>query len=226
MAFFFREPPKLTDFRLAIFDLDGTLSRFDHDKLVSIALEVFGNRGFQDLTPSYLLELHSQNNFLGFADPKERPQLERELQDAIHYSEPEMTPVFFEGVGETLEHLLAKGLRIAIATARRCLPEELVDPLKQHGLLQHISHIATRGKSDWHWTNKKHMLEEIFQALTCQPAESFVCGDTPSDIESARAVDAGLSVALLSGGIDEKVLKKSLPDCILESVSHIPHAFL
>lgn len=65
--------------------------------------------------------------------------------------------------------------------------------------------------------------EERF-GIQCIPENVFVIGDTPRDIQSARAIGARV-IAVATGGYESKDLKAFHPDCLFENLSDVRQFF-
>jgi len=94
-----------------------------------------------------------------------------------------------------------------------------------HGILSHASFISARSPQDKLWNSKTPQILELCRLSAVSPAQAIKVGDSPLDIHSARDAGIGLTVAVLSGGIKEEVLRAAAPDHILKDVSHLPHIF-
>ncbi len=208
--------------KLAIFDLDGTLIEFEDEYFYPEALKIISKLGFPKITKEDLREYWSHNNFFGFVPEEQRQEFAHTFHEI--YDEDTLPPPRpFAGTVETLEHLLQHGIKIAIATARTSMAEELELSLHGSGLLKYISLVSTRGPQVRTWRDKTEQILSICTELQVLPTQSFMAGDAPVDIISAKQAQLSFSIALLSGGIREDVLKGTNPDLILEDVSHIRH---
>ena len=119
---------------------------------------------------------------------------------------------------DLLEQLHLTGFSLAIATARLTPEEQLRKEIEHTGFLNFISHVATRRCPTIDWRDKRETIQSVCDAHNVSPKRAVMIGDIPADIESAKAVGIGLSVAVRSGGIKGEILAAASPDLILDSV--------
>lgn len=211
-----------SNYKLAIFDLDGTLIEFEDEYFYPEALKIISHLGYPQITKADLQENWSHNNFFGFVPEEQRQEFAHSFHEI--YDEDTLPPPRpFAGTVETLEHLLQHDIKIAIATARTSMAEELEMSLHGSGLLKYISLVSTRGPVIRSWRDKTEQILSVCRDLSILPEFAFMAGDAPVDIISAKQAKIALSIALLSGGIRKEVLKGTHPDLILDDVSQIRH---
>lgn len=208
--------------KLAIFDLDGTLIEFEDEYFYPEALKIISALGYPKITKADLQHYWSHNDFFGFVPEEHRQEFAHSFHEV--YDEDTLPPPRpFAGTIETLEHLLGHDIKIAIATARTSMAEELEMSLHGSGLMKFISLVSTRGPAIRSWRDKTEQILSICRGLSIDPQLSFMAGDAPIDIISAKQAKLALSIALLSGGIRKEVLSSTHPDLILDEVGQIRH---
>jgi len=158
----------------------------------------------------------------------------------IHFEQPLLPP---ERICQTLEQLRARGYTLGIATGRP--GQEALPPLRNYGLLacfeqQHIvtdtqvtrAEAKLRAQGNTTTLLKPHPFPFLLAANPTyqlgQPAPSrgsfIVVGDTPSDVQGARAAGA-LTIAVLTGARTaeaKRLLEQSQPDFIVPDITHVP----
>lgn len=211
-------------FGAALLDLDGTLIAHQNDFFYSHLLEIYTQLGESPPSRDHF-DLYLRSNTL-FADIEESRRQSFvtafwKTFDAVSWPEPNL----IEGVEVTLDHLLTQGTQIAIITARTHLPEDVTHHLRETKLLNYISVISTLGET--HLRNndgtelKKSQILDVCQRIQVEPSLCMVAGDSPSDILSGKAAGVSLTVGLLSGGLDESVLKTCYPDLLLPALGDL-----
>lgn len=207
--------------KLVIFDLDGTLIDYEHEHLFSEMVRILPSIGYPEITRQKLEELFSHDDLFGFIKPGEEAAFEKTFWPLLNkHSHP--GPREVHGAIGVLAYLIENDIKAAIATARDAIPEELKIELKGTGLLPYVSIVAAREKKELSWRDKAPQLKFVLNSLTIDPKASFMVGDNPSDIQSAKSVGLGASIAVLSGGIREEVLKRYDPDVILKDIVGLP----
>ena len=119
------------------------------------------------------------------------------------------------------EEFKKRDLKLALATSRLSSIEQLKKDIAHTELLPYFDSVRTRTEESISWTDKTGHLKSICEELGISPSDSMMCGDIPSDIESAHKVGFRLSTAVLSGGIDEEVLAEKQPTYIFPNISKI-----
>ena len=212
------KPIHLSNLKLAIFDLDGTLIDPKVDIFLEHTLETLPQFGYPQITLDQLSQYYRNFNIWGFVPESERDHFESRFWETLnkrHLEEPE--PV--QGAHELLDKLLTRGMKIAIATARDTLPDDLKRELVACGLMKYIDVVTTRGNTtDKHWHDKTAQILEACQHAGLTPQVAFMAGDTPSDIASARKVEIGAAIGVLSGGIEEALLLQSGAHLVLPTI--------
>jgi phosphoglycolate phosphatase-like HAD superfamily hydrolase len=208
------------DPELVIFDLDGTLIEFPHDYLYEQTARIIEELSWHQVEKRVLEDHFSAFDYFGFVEKDLRDLfIERFQQRFDHADFPAAIPL--PGAADVLQKLKSKGIPVGIATARSCSEGELRGQLQNTGFLDAISAIALRTGSDGDWMDKAMQILSICQRLEIKPEKSIMIGDVPPDITSARQIGIGFTVAVLSGGIREDVLRKACPDLLLANVGEL-----
>lgn len=178
-------------FKLVVLDWDGTLMD-SADRIVSSV-----NAALEDMRMAPLPDGQIRNIIgLGLREAVEAllPGRPESLYERFidHYREhflvADPTPMpLFEGVPETLEHLLSAGYLLAVATgkSRRGLDRVLRDS----GL--HAYFVATRCADETRSKPHPQMLLELMSETGAAPEETLMVGDSVYDLE--MALNAGVA---------------------------------
>jgi phosphoglycolate phosphatase len=213
-----------SDYKLLIFDWDGTLA--DSIGRIVEAMHVASERsGFQ------LRDDFAVKGIIGLGLPEAIRTLYPEIGDAEliafrehyaeHYIASEAVPSpLFEGVIESLEAFRAEGYHLAVATgkARRGLDRVL----KSHGWENYFD--ITRAADET--ASKPHplMLEQILAHCEVRPEQALMVGDSSFDLQMARNAGMG-SVAVSYGAQSVDALKLYEPQLTIDRFSEL-HAWL
>lgn len=210
--------------RLAIFDLDGTLVEFHHDYLFSEAERIIEHLVHPPTPRELLEECFSAFDFFRFVSDREQEIFIKDFWHAFNWNGfPQTAPI--SGAVETLEHLSAQGVDIAIVTARLMPEAQVREALSHTNLLSPVKFIYTRPSEEIHWTDKTKMLRQVFAEFDYKPHECMMVGDIPTDVKNARDVGIEQTIAVLTGGIRKDVLEQTNPSLILNHVGEIPERF-
>lgn len=204
--------------RAILFDIDGTLVD-SNEAHVDAWYRAFAAEGLDIGRPAIREQIgKGGDNLLPALLPQSSAALRKSLADTcgdtykreyLHEVRP------FPGARAILERAARSGQKIVLASsASRQELDHYVELLAARELLS-----GTTSKDD---VRRSKPCPDIFMAalesVNCAPAEGIVIGDTPYDIEAARA--AGMdTVAVLSGGFAEEVLRACNPVAIYDDVS-------
>lgn len=206
--------------RIVIFDLDGTLVEFPKHYLFT-ELERILPLVQVSVPERHVIEHHfSDFDFFGFAEP----DLQQHVTNTFwhHFNWEQFPPSqLFSFTHSILNKLKQNNISSAIATARCCPHQELITDVEKTGILGFFNYIELRKEQTEDWKDKRPQIERILHASSCDPKDAIMVGDIPADIESAKLCGLGGSVAVLSGGIKEEVLKSYQPDFIIPDVSFL-----
>ncbi len=212
-------------YELVIFDLDGTLIEFHYDFLFHETDRVLVELGLGPVDRSVLAASFAAFDYFRFLPEDAREWFAAEFWarfDWERFPKPQPLP----GARDLLTRLAGLDIKTAIVTSRHTPPEILREELNHTGLMDSVLHLICRTDESVHWSDKRSNLLAMCDYADCPPKRSVMVGDIPADIESARDAGLGLSVAVLSGGIDRQVLEASRPDFILPDVSKLLELFV
>lgn len=207
--------------QLAVFDLDGTLV----DAFEDIALAVNHMLALDGLPPRSVEEVKRHvgrgvrmllQGILGTNDPAVLEEKVRVLSE-YYRQHPIRTACLYDGVVEGLEKLRAAGLRLAVASNK---PHPLTDYLLRHlGVAQFFDWIE--GQSDaFPRKPAPDVLHHFMKLAGAHPTTTVIVGDSPTDIEFARAAGAEI-VCVTYGQCTREELLPYAPDAIVEDFNGV-----
>jgi phosphoglycolate phosphatase len=190
------------DFRLLVFDWDGTLmdSAARIVACIQAAMRDTGMAVLQEAPIKNIIGLGLQEAFATLC-----PQAGAELRAVLveryrhHFLIADPTPsALFPGALELLQQLHRDGYLLAIATGkgRRGLDKVLEET--GLGALFHVTRCADETASK----PSPHMLLEIMERAGVAPAQTLMIGDTEYDLQMAR--NAGVHALAVSYGVHER----------------------
>lgn len=207
------------DFKLIIFDWDGTLSD-SADRIVYAVNAGAQHVGLPQRTVQEVRDIIG----LGLIDSFQTlyPQIDHTQLEPFSsayrdaYLEPGHVAVLFDGVRETLSKLRTNySLAVATGKSRVGLDRELVET----GLDDYF--VATRCADETSPKPHPQMLHELFDETGFAATESIMVGDTDHDIQTARNANIP-AVAVTCGAQLQHRLEKSKPAAILNNVVEFP----
>jgi len=206
--------------KLVLFDLDGTLIEFHHEFLLTEAERIIDLLQHPRVHRSVLEDSFAEFDFFRFV---EHQPLEGFIESFWKHFDwtgfPQAVPL--AGTSAALTGLRERNVSTAIVTAR-CVPsEKLVQDLGHTPIPQLISSFFTREHEHIEWTDKTGTITRACEHHRVSPAETMLVGDIPADIESAKLVGVGCTVAVASGGIRDHILRKSQPDFVIPDIGHL-----
>jgi len=207
--------------QLVVFDLDGTLV----DAFEDIALAVNHMLALDGLPPRSVEEVKRHvgrgvrmliQGILGTDDPAVLDEKVRVLTE-YYRQHPIRTARLYNGVVTGLEKLRAAGLRLAVASNK---PHALTCYLLEHlGVARFFDWIE--GQSDaFPRKPAPDVLYHLMKLAGAQPATTLIVGDSPTDVEFARA--AGTEVVCVTyGQCTREELLPYAPDAIVEDFNGV-----
>ncbi len=200
------------EFKLIIFDFDGTLADTKKGILASAnaALEHHGfpKAAEKDVYPLIGLTLEEIFSKLAKnASPAQIPEIVAHYRKIYNSTAPKNTALF-PGMKETLESLKAEGKLLAIATSKRQEGVNLM--LDELGIRRFFSMVVTEEQV----AGKKpapDMVQKILQETGTPAAQALVVGDTVYDVQMGK--NAGAKTCAVTWGAQSKEqLALSKPD--------------
>ncbi|HEX3127440.1 MAG TPA: HAD-IA family hydrolase [Thermoanaerobaculia bacterium] len=209
------------DFRLLVFDWDGTLMD-SIGPIVACTQAVFGDLGLEGVEEEKIrgtigLGLRESIDYMvpGCTDETFQSILERYRHHWV--STYRDRPVMFTGVEEMLQNLVRDGWLVAVATGKS--RRGLNHVLDQTGL-RDVFH-STRTVDEAFSKPHPKMLLDILDDLGVKAGEALMIGDTTFDLEMARSAGTA-SVGVCSGGHCREELLSFGPLACLEWVVELP----
>ena len=207
----------MPNYKLLIFDLDGTLQ----DSMATVVADInrslvrFGREPVNDTAAKAFVHLMTRDWFAHLVGDNEAliDQLMGYHSQLVLQRPPDAFSLF-EGVRETLSHLQNLGLPLAIATAKGAEKAEL--DLHAHQLRQFFNQVMG---GDSVIRSKPHpdMLHTILEQTGAEATETLYIGDAATDIEMGLA--AGVWTCGVSYGVHgEERLRAA-------GAHHIVHTF-
>jgi len=208
-----------SSFDLIIFDLDGTLIEFHQEYLFEQTFKILEELKHPPVEKSILKHHFSMFDYFAFVTERQEHFVETFWTsfDWENFPKPKNIP----NALELLDQLTNAGYSMAIATARLTTETALRQELAHTKLLDFISHVSTRNSETVDWKDKTEMILGVCKAHNVPPERTVMIGDVPADIQSAKQVRIGLSIAVKSGGIKEEVLAATSPDYIIETIADL-----
>lgn len=203
----------------AVFDLDGTLvdsvelivESFRHATRTVLGVELTR----EEMTANVGKPLREQMELI---DPERAEELVRVYREFNHREHDRMLKLY-AGIGDLLERLQARGVRIGLVTSKS-RPVTLM-AFEVTGIEPLLDAIVCADEAE---RNKPHPDPILYclQQLDVEPEQACYVGDSPYDLQAARA--AGVrSVGVTWGVFDAAVLEAERPDRMVGTVEELAH---
>ncbi|MHA1238955.1 MAG: HAD family hydrolase [Candidatus Odinarchaeia archaeon] len=212
----------MKQFKLIIFDLDGTLIDTIY-RFYVVYNRVLNDFGLAQISYSYFLKLYEVNELREITERISDKFLPKflEVYTYIKTDKDKLIP----GALGALRELKNAGYLIAVVTGRIAPVEDVEKELGYYKLSSYIDVIETK----WRWKNygknllsKVPEIKSVLNQLNVAPNDAVVVGDHIVDILSGKVIGS-YTVAVLSGGIRKEILESVKPNLILGSIAHLPH---
>jgi phosphoglycolate phosphatase len=199
-----------------IFDFDGTLtdSREDIAAAQIWALRRIGGEGIrkEQLFPHIGKTL--QETFALLLPPSLHERIPEAVGLYSEYYPPRslLTTTLFPGVRETLEELVRRGSRLAVASTKRGVG---ILRATDHFRITHLF-AQLQGSDDVPYKPDPFILNRIVADQAWERRETVMVGDTAHDIEAGRR--AGIATCGVTyGSLTEPEIRACRPDFVVES---------
>ena len=213
--------------RAVVFDLDGTLVRFNIDNatLKREVITALAKRGVpqsifsvEDSLTDLLDKVEAYLNANNVGD-EGRKRIWDEVFKAIRRFEEEAmsTASLMPGAYDVLSSLKEKGFKIGLITLNSSVVARNV--LDKFGIRKFFDAMMSRDDVRNVKPNPEHLLK-VLEELGVKPGEAVVVGDTVFDMRCAKKVGA-LAVGITTGRSSEEELRRAGADCVIESLSEI-----
>ncbi len=204
----------MSDFKLLVFDWDGTLMDSE-GRIVACIEAAIGDLGLP------ARELEEMRNIIGLGLREAIDTLYPGASETVHRQMVERyrhhylgsggipTPMF-DGAAETLHGLAERGYFLAVATGKGRVG--LDRAMESSGVAQYFH--ATRCADETFSKPHPQMLLEVMDAVGAEPAETLMIGDTEYDMQ--MAVNAGTAALAVSYGVHapERLMCQNPLGCI------------
>ncbi len=207
-------------YKLALFDLDGTLTQSEFGILASAkyALEKFGiyeadQKKLKRFIGPPLYVSFSEFYGLNGADGEEAVRLYREVYEKEEYKN---APVY-EGIPEALSAIKDAGAKLMVVTSK---PQDMAERVVEHvGLKPFFDAIVGPGR-EMHTPSKTVLIERALSLAALDKKNAVMIGDRKFDIEGAEG--AGIdSIGVLYGYGSKEELEKAGAKLFAETPAHI-----
>ena len=202
--------------RLAVFDLDGTLVELELEHFAQQIETTLHKMKLYCPSRDKLLEVVAAHKFSTLFESIEQ-------QNAFWhaYEEGEVpTPKLFDRSLVAVEAVVARGMDVAIATARKTNTQEMRSRLEHTGLMKHVELLSTFHGTGW--KDKTEQLRQVCKAHRIEPRAAMMVGDTEDDLKSSRDVGFGLRLGMSTGVTPVERLQVHKPFRILSCIGEVP----
>ncbi len=208
----------------AVFDIDGTLVTFEFDVagtrqvlLAELAKRGFKTDGLGMRTPTQLIVDSARSQIDSGTVRVDFHELRRELYSILDGFELQSakSTVIFPRARETLDHLISKGVRLAVLTnsGRKAAH----DVLGRAGIIDCFEFVLTRDDVDA-MKPRPEGLQKAVSMLGMPAQQVFYVGDSVYDVAAAK--QAGLKVvAVVTGNFSEERLRAEGADYVIQDIS-------
>ena len=207
-------------YKLALFDLDGTLTQSEFGILASAkyALEKFGiyeadEKKLKRFIGPPLYVSFSEFYGLTGADGEEAVRLYREVYEAENFKN---APVY-DGIPEALSAIKDAGAKLMVVTSK---PQDMAERVVERaGLKPFFDAIVGPGR-EMHTPSKTVLIERALSLAALDKKIAVMIGDRKFDIEGAEG--AGIdSIGVLYGYGSKEELEKAGAKLFAETPAHI-----
>lgn len=209
------------EIKAVLLDLDGTLVHYETEYVVS---EVKRVATALDLPKP--AETHIRSCVARGAIDKVLPKTVKVDFESYFWQmfneRPSRPLSLLPRVEQTLQHLTAQGLKLALVTARNSEEMDLAKHLESAGIRGFFSTIVTKRRLLQPWAGKESYFLSALRDLHLTADQVAAVGDRPSDAQSATTVGVSLNILVRTGGIKESVLRDTNCHHIVDDVSHLP----
>jgi phosphoglycolate phosphatase len=214
-------------FRTIVFDLDGTLIDSARDVGAAVNRVLADHRldPLDDTTLRTLMgeggRVRTRKAFALRGVTLDDATLSARVRDFIRYyaERPVVHTRAYDGVAETLDRLVAAGVRLAICTNK--YEDSARDVLQRLGLMAVIADVAGADTFDVRKPDPGHVLK-LLARMGADRAAAAMVGDSVHDVHAGQR--AGLPTVAVSWGYTETPARQLGADAVVERFADIPAA--
>jgi HAD superfamily hydrolase (TIGR01509 family) len=214
--------------KAVIFDLDGTLVKFnlDYKTVRAETKQILIKEGLPASIFSLdesIFEMIKKAQVFMRNNGKEEKEMSK-IKEAIlklaerHEVEAARNTELVPGVSETLKMLRKMKLKLGLFTINCYTATNYI--LQQLGLKQFFDAVVTRDCVEMVKPAPEH-LQSALEALDVSPEETMVVGDSVSDVKSAQEVKA-ISIGVPVGVSTPEELARAGATCLITSLTDLP----
>lgn len=201
--------------RAIIFDLDGTIANTLPLCVAAFrkSVEPLTNRSLSDADIMATFGPSEEGTIMALVPEHYEQGLADYLQqyEALH----NMCPRPFDGVGELLQTLRSKGVRMAMVTGKGKHSTDI--SLKQFGLSNFFEMVETGSP---HGPRKAEGIRSVLHAWSdIETGEVVYVGDAPSDIAASRQASVAVLAAAWGTTAEPELLQALQPDELFYSIA-------
>jgi phosphoglycolate phosphatase len=170
---------------LIIFDWDGTLANSTQlivDAICKASVEVGLSEPSQEAASGIIGLGFREAVYELFGQIRDTQLTQITARYTYHYSQGEQSIPLFDGAAKTVEHLVNKGISLAVATGKG--RQGLNRALDKSGIKHHF--IATRCVDECHSKPHPQMILDLMDEVATSPERTLMVGDTSFDLQMAQ----------------------------------------
>jgi len=189
--------------KVVIFDMDGTLLDSKKDITISVNYVRKVNYNLEPLSEDFVVEainMPVRNLPKLFYNTETYEQSDRELFEVHYEKQCIVSPYLYEGVLETLQELLACGIKISVATNA---PTQFARRILTHFAVAHMFDVIIGASTQTIPKPDPQMLNEILDYYKFDRAlhKAWMVGDNSKDMLSAQ--NAGIESMFATWGFSK-----------------------
>ncbi len=207
-------------FRNVVFDFDGTLIDSRND-IAGAQLWVLNQLGVTHYKPEDIFPYIGKSlqvTFTHLLPPELHPRIDDAVGMYREYYLPRalLTTKVFPGVRETLDKLLERGVRMAVASTKK--QAQLLRVAEHFSIVRYF--VQLQGSDDIPYKPDPSIVNKIIAEQQWQPDETLMVGDTDSDVLAGQR--AGIETcAVTYGSLTEEQLRAYSPDYIIRNMPEL-----
>jgi HAD superfamily hydrolase (TIGR01509 family) len=206
--------------RGVLFDWDGTLiNSYAADSAAYLAM--FGALGISFGLAE--MEAHYSPNWYSVYRAAKIPRAKWDLADKLwRAAYAKQNPKLLPGARRVVAHLVRRHALGLVTNGDR---DRVHRQLRDFRLLEHFAARVCAGDTR---LRKPHPapLRLALRHMKLRPSETVYVGDSPEDLEMARAAGVRAAIGVLGPFPTEKRLRAAKPDVLLESIAELPEVLL